>query len=321
MTPLFCLIGLLGSLLLIFSASAMETAVYRVSRVRLRIQAEKGDARARAVLAVLDGVNAMVTAILINNNIASYAGAYLLTAQFADWRLPHPELIATVAITPVFFVLAESLPKQLAYSHAERLAIDMVGAFRLLVLLFLPMIKALTLLSTELRTLCGSPGRTDLSPTRRALLLEHLNAGVAENVLSEEQNGMAVRIMQLEGISAGDCMIPLAKLCLIPAGASRRAAIGALAGNRDSPALLVGADGRPTGLALTLEALVMLPGAPDEPAAPAAERLARLRASESAPEALRLFRANRTGQALVERNGRPVGLLTTRGVLDRVAGL
>ena len=132
MIVFFRLAGIFAAMLLIFAASAMETAVYRVSRVRLRIRAESGEGRAWAVIAVMDDINAMVTAILVNNNIASYIGAYLLTGQLALFGVPHAELAATLLITPVFFVFAESFPKQLAYVHPDRLALDMVGFFRLL---------------------------------------------------------------------------------------------------------------------------------------------------------------------------------------------
>ncbi|MDR1535412.1 MAG: CNNM domain-containing protein [Planctomycetota bacterium] len=321
MSPILRLIGVLGTGLLIFFASAMETALYRVSRARLRLRAEKGDSRARALLRVLDGVNDMVTVILVNNNLASYLGAYLLTVQLAHWAVPQAELTATLILTPAFFVFAESLPKQLAYNHADRLAGELVRIFRSLEILFFPLVKTLNLLSEGLRRLCGSPGRTDLSPSRRALLLEHLDAGVADNILSGEQNRMAGRIIRLEGISAGDCMIPLRRLCLIPAGASRSQALAALARSRELPALLVDPGGRPTGRAVSLKDLILTPGGPDEPVLPAARQLERLRSGQPVPEALRLFHSRRIQLALVMENNRPAGLITDRGILGRIAGI
>jgi putative hemolysin len=272
----------------------------------------------------MDDINAMVTAILVNNNIASYIGAYLLTGQLALSGVPHAELAATLLITPVFFVFAESLPKQLAYVHPDRLALGMVGFFRFLAIAFHPLIKLLNLLSNGLHFLFHSPNRTDFAPSRRALLMEHLRAGVADNILSEEQNRMAVRIMQLESISIGDCMIPLHGLCRIPADASRRVALECLSKrreHRDLPAILVDAEGRPTGMSTTLAAMALSPGGPEDPIAPATERLERLRTGQAIPEALRLFRSRRAGYAMVVANGRPAGLITARGILDRIAGM
>jgi CBS domain containing-hemolysin-like protein len=191
-------------------------------------------------------------------------------------------------------------------------------------IVFHPPIKLLNLLSNGLHLLFRSPSQTDFGPSRRALLMEHLRAGVADNILSEEQNRMAIRIMQLESIAIADCMIPLQNLCRIPADASRRIALGCLAKRREYreiPAILVDAEGRPTGMATTLAAMALVPGRPEDPIAPATERLDRLRAGQAIPEALRLFRSRRTGHAMVIANGRPVGLITARGILDRIAGM
>ncbi|MDR3078251.1 MAG: CNNM domain-containing protein [Planctomycetota bacterium] len=321
MTPLFCLLGLAGAMVVIFASSAMETAIYRVSRVRFRLRADGGDARAWAILSLLDDIDSVVTVILVDNNLASYAAAYLLTAQLTNWEVPYAGFLAAFSITPFFFVLTESLPKQLAYGHADWLALELARVFRCLKVILFPAVRTLNFLAAVLHRLLGAPGSASLSPSRRALLLEHFQAEVAEKVLTPEQNRMAERILRLEGMAIGDCVIPLRKLSLVSASATRGQALAALPGRRDGlPALLVGPGGRPTGEALTLEALLFRAGAPGDPAASAAERLDRLIAGQSISEALRLFRSRRVKHALVAEAGRTVGLLTVRGVLERVAG-
>lgn len=321
MIVIFRLLGLAGAMIVIFASSAMETAAYRVSRVRLRLRADGGDARAMAVHSLLDDIDSMVTAILINNNLASYAAAYLLTAQLTVWKIPYAEFLAAFSITPVFFVLTESLPKQLAFSHPDWLALELARAFRCLKFILLPAAKAFNLLAAALRSLLGASGAADLSPSRRALLLEHFQAGVAEKVLTPEQNRMAERILRLEGTSVGNCMIPLRRLTFISASATCGEAMTAMGGRRDNlPALLVDPGGRPTGQALTLETLLFHAVPRENPAAAAAERLESLRAGQSISEAIRLFRSRRIKHALVVKGGRAVGLLTARGALKRVAG-
>ncbi|MCC8190103.1 MAG: CNNM domain-containing protein, partial [Planctomycetes bacterium] len=248
-------LGLAASVLLCALASAMETALYRVSRVRLRIRADKGERRAAAVLAVLDRMDAMVTTILIESNVAAYTATFFFSAQLSAWAVPQAELVTTAIIAPFFFVFTESLPKQLAYSSADRLALSLVRAFTVFRVAFTPLVWILNHLSALLRRLVGAGGDAAISNSQRSLLLEQIHAGVADEVLSEEQSRMASRIMELESISAGDAMVPLRRLVLVPAGASRTRALAEMNRGRQKLAILVDPAGRPTGLVITMQAL------------------------------------------------------------------
>lgn len=321
MQPFLYAMGLLASLALSFISSGMETALYRVSKVRQRIRSEKGDRRARAVLATLAKLDAMVTSILIDNNIAAYAGTYFLSAQLAAWRVPHAELVTTAVITPVFFVFTESLPKQLAYGRADSWAPELIRIFSMSRHVLSPMVWLLNRAAAGLRRLLGSPGEADLSQSQRTLLLEHLSAGVAENVLSEEQNRMAARIMQMEEIRAGGSMVPLERLVRVPAAATRSQALREMAKRHQRLALLVDAGGKPTGEIVTVAALIMTPGAEGDPVRDVSESVVHIRAGVAISEVLNLFRRHHSRNALVTERGRVVGLITTQSVLDGIAGI
>ncbi len=314
-------LGLLSSLLLSFVSSGMETALYRASRVRMRIRADNGDGRAGMTLGVADRLDSMVTTILINNNIAAYAGTYFLAHQLTDWSVPHAELVTTAIITPLFFLLTESLPKQIAFNRADAFCLANIRVFAALETLFSPAVRLLNRTSAALRRLLGSEQEATLAQSQRTLLLEHLNAGVAENVLTEQQNRMAVRIMQLEGIGAEDCMIPLRNLTLLPLRASRERALADMTRRGARLALLVDGAGRPTGRAVTTTALLMRPGKRGDTVEDIAETLERIRAGVAIPEALGVFRRRHARRALVVRGSRVLGLITTESVLNRVAGM
>ena len=313
--------GLVAALALSFISSGMETALYRVSRVRMRIRSERGEARAGTLLHVLDRLDAMVTTILIDNNIAAYAGTYFLTVQLVGWKVPHSELITTAVITPLFFVLTESLPKQIAYNNADAFALALVRVFAVFRKILSPAVWLLNRMSALLRRLLGSSNDTTLSQSQRTLLLEYLNAGVAEKVLSEEQNRMAVRIMQLESISAGDSMIPLRRLLLLPEGATGARALSEMSRRGVQLALLVDAAGRPTDRVVTSTALLLHGEDLKQGVGVVAETLERIRSGVAIPEVLNVFRKRHARHALVVKGNRISGLITTKSVLDRIAGL
>lgn len=321
MTLILYFIGLVAALALSFASAGMETALYRASRVRMRIRAERGEPRAKLMLSVLERLDGMVTTILLDSNIAAYAATYFLTMQLVGWDVPQTELVATAVITPLFFVLTESLPKQIAYGNADRFALRFVRLFDWSRRLFTPFVWLLNNASLILRKMLRSDRGVSLSQSQRTLLVEHLDAGVAEQVLTAEQNRMAVRIMQLEGIDAGDCMVPVRRLALLPEGASRDGALTALARRGDEIALLVDASGRVTSRAISRAALVMADGGMGEGVDGIAETLERIKIGVAVPKVLNLFREKHARRALVVQGNRVVGLITTKSVLDRIAGI
>ncbi len=314
-------IGLLSALFLSFISSGMETAIYRVSRVRMRILAEQGSYRARLVLRILDNIDAMVTTILIDNNIAAYAATYFVTMQMAAWRAPHAELVTTALVTPVFFVFTESLPKQLAFSKANTWALELCRAFRAFQWIFAPAVWLLNKASALLRRLLRVQGDVALAASQRDILLEHFSAGVAEEVLTEDQSRMAKHVMEMEGISSADVMIPLGQLVLLPADAPRKRATREMSRRHAKLALLTDAQNRPNGTVATLNALVMTAGGPDDQVGRVAEKLDYVRDDVSVSEVLKLFRRRHTRLALVASRGRVAGLITSMALLDRIAGL
>lgn len=321
MSVLLNLIGVIASLVLSFISSGMETALYRVSRVRMRVSSDRGNHRAAGVLNVLDRLDSMVTTILIDNNIAAYTGTYFLNMQFTLWAVPHSELITTAIITPLFFVLTESLPKQLAFTSADRWTLSLVRVFSVFRTLLSPFVWILNRASSCLRSLLGSKGNAEISQSRRALLVENLNAGVAERVISEEQSRMAGRIMQLQGISAGDSMISLRTLTLIPVASTRARAVKEMSRRRTRMALLTDTTGRPTGQVVSLNALVQNPGEAADPVLNFAETPAKIGSFVAIPEVLALFHDRHARLALVMERNRVAGIITTQSVLDRIAGI
>ncbi len=320
MQLLLNLLGIAGSLLLSFISSGMETALYRASRVRMHIRSEQGEDRAKVVLNVLERLDAMVTTILVDNNIAAYAGTFFLANQFAAWKVPQAELVTTAVLTPLFFVLTESLPKQIAYNHADYFTLSLIRVFTAFQWLLAPAVWLLNRASALLRRLLGSRGEVPFSQSQRTLLLEHFNAGVAERVLTEEQNRMAVRIMELEGICAGDSMVPLKKLLLLPVGVERGRAIAEMSSQKKRLALLIDSAGRPTSKIVTLTMLLMHPGEDRGGVEEAVVELERVKAGVAIPEVLNIFRRTHLRHALVVQGSRVVGLITTESVLARIAG-
>src|SRR3954451_24551415 len=106
--------------------SGVEIACYAINRVRLalRVTRTPPDRAARLIRSELEQPDRLLATLLVWMNIATYAGA-VATTQLLEERVHSPILVAvidTCILTPILFVLAEALPKELFRTEADKLA-------------------------------------------------------------------------------------------------------------------------------------------------------------------------------------------------------
>ena len=117
------ILALAGLLAMSAYFSATETAFSAASRTRLRSLADQGDRRAELACRLSQRYDALLSAILIGNNIVNIAVASISTVLMIG--LLGPELGATAATagaTVVVLIFGEITPKSLAKDHAEGFA-------------------------------------------------------------------------------------------------------------------------------------------------------------------------------------------------------
>ena len=105
----------IASLLLGTVFSGAETAFYRVSKLRLKLDALGGDATAKWLLWFANHPGIFIATLLLGNNTTTY-GVSVAMVLFISCVLPHAhgiytELAATLILTPILFVWGEMFPK------------------------------------------------------------------------------------------------------------------------------------------------------------------------------------------------------------------
>ena len=105
-----------------------ETAFASVSRVRIKVRAERGEAKALQALEVLDNFDRAISSILICTNIVHIAAASIVTVNVTRiWGLSAVTLSTIIMTIAVFFV-GEMLPKSIAKKYSERLSLAVAGS-------------------------------------------------------------------------------------------------------------------------------------------------------------------------------------------------
>ncbi|MDR0326803.1 MAG: CNNM domain-containing protein [Planctomycetaceae bacterium] len=125
--PMIVAALLLGvtSLLLGSVFSGTETAFYRVSKLRLKLDVLGGDTVSKRFLWFANNPGFFIATLLVGNNITTY-GTSAAMVLFVGCILPHhggiyAELTATLILTPILFVWGEMFPKYLGLTVPNKM--------------------------------------------------------------------------------------------------------------------------------------------------------------------------------------------------------
>jgi Mg2+/Co2+ transporter CorB len=199
-------------LLLIFSGffSGSETSMMAVNRHRLNHLARKGNKNAKRTLQLLGKIDKLLGSILLGNTLLNVAAATL--TEIIILRLfGHNELamlIGTLTIAFVILVFSEIMPKVIAASHPERVALPASYLLVPLVTLFHPVVSIATAIVRGLLWLLRIKIQTDQS--HHKMTLEELRGLVldAEHFMPRKHQKMLLNLVDLERITVNDVMIP-----------------------------------------------------------------------------------------------------------------
>ena len=196
------------AIILLFCAmyfAVTETAMASVSRTKVKTAAERGDARAKSALFLLDNFDRAITTILIGTNIVHIAVASIVTvAVTRRWGLSVVTLSTVITTIAVFF-LGEMLPKSLGKKYSEKLLLSCAGPMRVLMRVFAPLSALLTAIGQGAAKL--SKGDPEISVTEDELydIIEDMTE---EGSLDEEQGELISSALQFGDVTVESILTP-----------------------------------------------------------------------------------------------------------------
>ena len=208
------LLGVLVSAL----ASGVETGLYRLNRIRLRLRADSGDRRARTLQNLLGDLRGQIIVCLVGANLGDYLATAMLTVLVtaAGW-VESPtgvELVTTPIAAMILFVFGNVVPKSVFVAEADHwmypLARPLKAAY--VALRRTGVLPALSGLSNlVLRVLRrGEVAADPFHPRERLRAI--LREGAAEGVISGYQHELAGKVLGLREQLVHAVMIPIGRV-------------------------------------------------------------------------------------------------------------
>ncbi len=199
---------LIVSLFLCAMASAAETSLTSISRIKLRNLVAEGDAQAAEIDKVLANPNAFLSTILIVNSVAVIVASSMATVLAIQFSESLGQLISTVLSSLVVLIFCEITPKTAAVQNPVRYARVFVGPVKGATWLLRPLVWSLgAVTSVLLRLLGGEIKHRGPFVTEEELRLL-VSVSEEEGVLEEEETEMICSIFEFADTTVREVMIP-----------------------------------------------------------------------------------------------------------------
>jgi len=302
----------------------METGVYRVSRVRLRVRSEQNDPRARRLARLMERPEDLVITTLTGTNIGDYLCSAFVAALLihAGTVASMAELYATLVLTPLVLVFGGIIPKDWFQREADRLMLRAAFALDVARRVFLitgiiPLLRGLT--RAILRWTDPDALRREESLLPRFRVQRLLIEGATAGGLTEFQRDTMERVFQMSQRRVRQIMVPRERAAIVPIDMPREDVLRITRMAHFSRLPVYEANPRRIVGILNVYDVLM-----DEQQRPTREHVREalsISAHETVPRALRRMQQARQVMAIAtDARGNCLGLFTMKDLVECIVG-
>ena len=302
--------------------SGLETGIYSLNRVRLHILEHQNNANAKIISNLLGKPVTLLAALLIATNIATNIATSSIGKILEAADCSHLQIVLydVLILTPLLFVFAETLPKDLFNVHADRFVYPFARFFVLIkwvltICGILPLVSGLGALT--MRLLGGSSKELIFHPRMQVATL--VREGVGYGLLSDEQSALTSRVLHLAQRKLIDEMTPWKDVITLQSTATIDELWAYAKKSSLSRYPVVDEQGAVAGMVSLHEALTY-----SKANCPSVKNLLQpiLEIDVEVPIrlALRQLQEQKTAMAIIIKDKTPIGIVTIKDLIEPITG-
>jgi putative hemolysin len=200
--------------------AAAEISVVTVNETRIRTLAEQGDRRARLVDRTSKDSTRFLATIQVGITLSSFFTSASAAAQLSDPLavLLKPFMstaanstsfiLVTIGIAFISLIFGELVPKRLALKHPEAIALMSVQPILWLERLTSPVVKFLSLITTSILTLLGSPPGAEDAAVNVEEIKALVNAARLGGTVGMQEQRIIYGAVELNTLTVRAIMVP-----------------------------------------------------------------------------------------------------------------
>ena len=202
------------------TASATETALTSVGRLRVRHLADEGSAKAAVLRRLQEDPNRFLSTVLVTNTIALILASSVTTLLGVEYLPPtwgfYGDLLVSLLLAVFMLIVAEVTPKTFAIRHAEAIALLAARPVDLLAIALRPALWFITIVARAF-----SGGRASHGPyVTEQELMTLLHVSEEQGVIEEEERDMIHGIIGIGDKLVREVMVPRTDIVAVEKGAS-----------------------------------------------------------------------------------------------------
>ncbi|WP_102336022.1 hemolysin family protein [Salimicrobium jeotgali] len=186
---------------LFFSGS--ETALTATNKMRLQSQVDKGNKKADKLLRLVSRPGEFITTILIGNNIANILLPTLVTTLAIEYGFSVG--MASAILTVVIILFAEVIPKSVAATFPDRIAMIVYPVIWFFVILFKPLTTVLNWFTDNLNKLLSKGQPQDVQVSKEELRTM-VDVADSEGQFNEEESYRIKGVLDFYNLNVKDVM-------------------------------------------------------------------------------------------------------------------
>ncbi len=192
--------------------SSAETSMMAINRYRLKVLS-KNNKNAKRTEYLLNDLDHLIGTILLSNNFVNIFASSIATILAIKLWGGGSIVLASLALTFIILVFAETTPKTFAAKNPEKIALPASIIIAALIKLFKPFVWLIAQLSKMILALFGMKNE----PYNHLISSEELRMVVsdAKPVIASNYQKMLLNIIDLEKVKVEDIMIPRHELISI----------------------------------------------------------------------------------------------------------
>jgi len=215
-TALYLILFVVCLLLSAFFSSS-ETAFTALQRIRLEHLVSTKAKGAKRVARMIEQPGKLLSTILLGNNFVNVAAAALGTMLAVSIWGEQGVLIATILVTIILLVFAETTPKTVATQHAERLALLFARPLGLIAWLLTPFVLALSWIASGFaKIIGGEPVPRSLASAEEIRTM--ISVGHKEGTVEEHEAKMLHKVFEFGARPVREIMVPRPEVIAIEQG-------------------------------------------------------------------------------------------------------
>jgi CBS domain containing-hemolysin-like protein len=299
--------------------SSAETALYRVSRVRVDMESRRLSRTARVARMLLSDETRLVIVLVIGLNLCIELMTQRVENVLVSAGVPRfgIEVWLTLLLTPFVFFFGELLPKELARRRPHAWLTFEAPFVALSRWIFWPLERVMYFVTWLVSRALGLEPRQFLSGQGRDAVLEFLREGRRSGAIPPSAEQMARNVLELRSIPVERCMVPWKEVLRLDARDPDVDLYDAVARSTRTRLPVIGPDGAVEGYVHQLD---VLGAGPEEPVLSHLREIQRLAPGTPVDRALARLRATGQRLAIVGDPEAPLGLVTLKDLLEEISG-